>query len=205
MSQIVIKIGPADHGRRMSLDDFDVAEVTDGSLYELSRGVVTVSDVPGLPHALCLDTTRQQLAEWRATQPGLVRLLAAGNECKILIAGFESERHPDLSIYLSRPPDARDLWSRWIPEIVIEIVAPGSEVRDYSEKREEYLAFGVQEYWIIDPAKSEMLVLRRFRGRWTEQTVRPPQRYASRLLPGFEFDLSRVFAGGSIDPVGGAD
>jgi len=194
MSQTVIKIGPADHGRRMSLDDFDAAEASEGFFYELSRGVITVSDVPGLPHALCLDATRQQIAEWRGTRPGLVRLLAAGNECKILIAGFESERHPDLSIYLSRPSDTRDLWSRWIPEIVIGIVSLGSVQRDYVEKREEYLAFGVQEYWIIDPAKGEMLVLQRFRGRWTEQIVRPPLRYATGLLPGFELDTAQVFA-----------
>ena len=47
MSTQTIKIGPADHGRRMSLADFEHAEVQEGLLYELGRGVIIVSDVPG--------------------------------------------------------------------------------------------------------------------------------------------------------------
>jgi Uma2 family endonuclease len=38
-------------------------------------------------------------------------------------------------------------------------VSPGSEVRDYEEKPEEYLAFGVREYWIFDADKETILVL----------------------------------------------
>jgi hypothetical protein len=35
-------IGPADHGRRMSLDEFDTAVGLEGRLYELSRRVIVV-------------------------------------------------------------------------------------------------------------------------------------------------------------------
>ena len=38
MLKAAIKVGPADHGRRMSLADFDHAEVQEGYLYELGRG-----------------------------------------------------------------------------------------------------------------------------------------------------------------------
>lgn len=50
MGKTAILIGPADHGRRMTLEEFDTAEVREGHLYELSRGVITVSDVPGKSH-----------------------------------------------------------------------------------------------------------------------------------------------------------
>ena len=47
-----IKVGPKDHGRRMSLADFDHAEVQEGHLYELGRGVIIVSDVQAFEDAL---------------------------------------------------------------------------------------------------------------------------------------------------------
>jgi hypothetical protein len=33
-----LKIGPHDHGRRMSLQEFEPVQVQEGYLYELSRG-----------------------------------------------------------------------------------------------------------------------------------------------------------------------
>jgi Uma2 family endonuclease len=116
-----------------------------------------------------------------------------GNECKILLHGLESERHPDLAIYKSGPVEAVDVWATWIPDIVIEVVSRSSRRRDYEEKPDEYLDFGIREYWIINAEKQEMLVLRRFGGRWVKKLVRPPERYKTRLLPGFEFDCGAVF------------
>ena len=34
-------------------------------------------------------------------------------------------------------------------------------MRDYVEKREEYLALGVKEYWIVDAGKQQIVILRR--------------------------------------------
>ena len=165
MIDTAIKIGPGDHGRRMKLADFDLAEVQEGYLYELSRGVITVSDVPKLRHANLFTNIRRQFAAYDLSHPGAIHGIFGGSECKLLIDGFESERHPDLAIYKNPPTSEENLWSTWIPDLVIEIVSPGSERRDYEEKREEYLAFGVSEYWIVDAAKPEMLVLQRKGGR----------------------------------------
>jgi len=37
------------------------------------------------------------------------------------------------------------------PDLIIEIVSPDSESRDWREKYLEYQAAGVREYWVIDP------------------------------------------------------
>ena len=87
-----------------------------------------------------------------------------------------------------------EIWAVWIPEIVIEVVSPSSVHRDYEEKPEEYLQFGVREYWIVDGEKRQMLVLRRSGGKWAERTVRPPALYKTHLLPDFEFECEQVFA-----------
>src|SRR5262249_6995806 len=78
------------------------------------------------------------------------------------------------------------------PEIVVEIVSFGSVLRDYEEKREEYLALGIREYWIIDVNEQEMTVFRRWRGTWSEKTYRPGDVYTTRLLPGFELPCADV-------------
>jgi hypothetical protein len=54
-------IGPSDYGRLMSLDEFDLAEGRDGSPYELSRGVITVVDVPGPRHLAQVNAIRRRL------------------------------------------------------------------------------------------------------------------------------------------------
>ena len=41
-----IRIGPADHGRRMSLEEFREAEEEEGYRYELARGVLEVTLCP---------------------------------------------------------------------------------------------------------------------------------------------------------------
>ena len=186
------KLGPQDHGRRMSLKEFEPIEVQEGYLYELGRGVVVVSDVPKFRHRRQVSAIRKQFMAFDLSNPNRIYEILAGNECKILVDDLESERHPDLSIYLN-PPRKEDDWRSWIPEIVIEVVSLSSEIRDYEEKREEYLAIGIKEYWIVDSDKGEVLVLRRTRGKWVPRTLKAGDMYETKLLPGFKFDCRKVF------------
>jgi Uma2 family endonuclease len=194
MSHVAARIGPKDHGRRMTLDEFDRAEGEEGHLYELSRGVVTVMDIPNLRHGRQVDALKDQFYAYRRARPNRVDFITSGSECKILLEGLQSERHPDLAVYKSPPDDPEDPWATWVPDLVVEVVSPSSSLRDYTEKREEYLAFGVKEYWILDADKRELLVLRRVGGTWVEKVIRPPEKYAARLFPGLEFDPAAVFA-----------
>lgn len=91
------------------------------------------------------------------------------------------------------PPDEPDLWAFWVPEIVVEVVSPSSAERDHVEKREDYLAFGVLEYWIIDAARPHVVVLRRSRGAWAERTIGARGSYRTRLLPGFVLSPRPIF------------
>lgn len=194
MPKTATKVGPQDHGRRMSLVDFDHAEVQEGYLYELSRGVITVSDVPNLRHFAQINAIRRQIHAYDATHPGRIYSIGSGSECKLLLAGWESERHPDIAIYRTPPPDSENVWAEWVPDVLIEVLSRSSAHRDLVEKREEYFDFGVKEYWIFDADEVEMLVLTRSREKWNERRIRPPKIYRTRLLPGLEFDCSLVFA-----------
>lgn len=193
MSIAVTKIGPGDHGRHMSLAEFDLAEGQGGFLYELARGVVTVVDVPRPEHFDQIDAIQDQLRAYKTANPGQIHRIGEGSDCKILLADLNSERHPDLSVYKTpRPISDDEVWSIWIPELVIEVVSPGSEQRDYVEKREEYLAFGVKEYWIVDAQRQEVLVLQRRGGQWNQKVLRPGEIYEPPLFPGLRFDCRPV-------------
>jgi len=180
----------------MSLAEFDSAQGEEGRLYELSRGRVTVVDVPNTQHFAQVDEIREQLSGYRRTHPGTIYRIGTGSECKVLLPDAASERHPDLAVYKTPPPD-EDVWSTWVPELVIEVVSPGSAEREYNQKPDEYLAFGVAEYWVIDAARGEggeALLHRRRAGKWAHVVVRPPQHCTTRQLPGFKLDLAAIFA-----------
>jgi Uma2 family endonuclease len=108
----------------------------------------------------------------------------------------QSERHPDISVYLSAPPDGPDVWSLWIPAIVVEVVSKSSAKRDYQDKPGEYLSFGIDEYWIIDSFKNQMTAMTRWRGQRKDKIVKATQKYSTRHLPGFSLDLKRVMSAG---------
>lgn len=195
MTKTVVKIGPKDHGRHMTLEDFEYAVAQPGYHYELSRGVITVSDVPGRQHFLQVQFIRELFSAYKLTYPGRIAFIGGSGECKLLVPEFESERHPDIAVYLVPPPPEDQPWAHWFPEIVIEVVSPSSEERDYREKREEYLALNIKEYWVVDLRREEMLVLRRWGKRVVERAMLE-EAYRTRLLPGFEIVPQKIFLAG---------
>ena len=195
MSSTLLRLSPQDHGRHMALNEFDEVAVAEGYQFELGRGFVIVSEVPLPKHLAVVNRLRRQISAYDLQHPGQIWAIASGSECKLPLAEHDSERHPDLAVYLTEPPvqDSNTVWAEWIPELVIEVVSVGSEERDYVEKREEYLAFGVREYWIAHPDRHEILVLRRVRGQWTEQLLTVDDTFSSRVLPDFELNVAAVF------------
>jgi len=115
-------------------------------------------------------------------------------ECKLLVWDLESERHPDLAIYLTPPLQkrGRKVWRGWIPEIVVEVVSESSSDRDYTLKREEYWTLGVKEYWIVDAERGQILVLRRGRGQWSETKMGRADVLETKLLPAFRLPCRKV-------------
>ena len=116
-TQRAIKIGPRNHGRRMSLAAFEFAKTEEGYLYELSRGIITVSEVANFYHACVVALVRDFLVAHRLAHPDVIKLILTGMDCKLLIPEWESERHPDIAVYLTMPkgPKNRTMWRTWIP------------------------------------------------------------------------------------------
>ena len=192
MTQMSVLITPRDQGTRMRLEDFARAEGEPGHLYELAKGVIQVVEVPSFRHGQVVDAIDAQLQVYRVGHPGVIEYLAGGAECALRLPGMQTERHPDRAVYLTPPPDSHQPWDRWAPDIVIEVVSPGHEKRDYEEKPNDYLAAGVREYWIIDPQANRMTVLARRGDVWDRQVVPADGTYQTSLLPRFQLRLSKL-------------
>jgi Uma2 family endonuclease len=179
------KISPADHGRKMTLDEFLDAEETEGYRYELARGVLEVTRVPNDPHGLIVSWFYIALGQYVQTHPGLIYRIGGAGEFQLLLPTMLSGRNPDVAVVLKgRSRNARE--SRY-PALVVEVVSPGREAhkRDYVTKREEYLAYGIDEYWIVDTIKKQVMVLVRDGDAWIEQIYKGNQPAQGLVLPGF--------------------
>jgi Uma2 family endonuclease len=189
------KIGPQHHGRKMLLKDYEFVETVDGYHYELSRGYITVSNVANFYHAIVVAAIRNYFGAHQLANPDQIFVILTEMAAKLLIAEFESERHPDIAVYLTKPkgPKNRTVWRRWIPEIVIEVVSARSEHRDYFEKRDEYWALGVKEYWIVDGQRGVIICLRRGKADWIEKRLGAADTCTTKLLPGFKLPCQAIF------------
>ena len=80
------------------------------------------------------------------------------------------------------------------PTIVVEFVSAGrrNRHRDYVEKRREYKALGVQEYWVIDRFRRIMTVYGA-KVSTAGKTISEKGVYSTPLLPGFKLPLARLF------------
>lgn len=190
-----VKLGPQHQGHRMPLKRFEFAEAEEGYLFELARGYVVVSEVPSYSHAKQIEVARDRISYYKLAHPGRIDSVLGSMDCKLVISSWESERHPDIAVYLVRPkgPRNRMLWRSWIPELIIEVVSPTSSDRDYVEKRDEYWSLGVKEHWIVDAAMQKVTLLRRGRSDWCKKELGKDRVCETKLLPDFKLPCQAIF------------
>jgi Uma2 family endonuclease len=186
-----LRIGLADHGHNMTLEEFREAKEEDGDRYELARGVLEVSEVPNDPHGMVVANLYDGISRYRRDHPGVILRYGGGNEFRFWLPRMISARHPDLGVVLRGAP--KDWRGRRLPALAAEVVSRGSVKRDYEVKREEYLAYGLLEYWIVDPLKRIVTVLTRHGDIWDEAVFRDEQVIVSLVLPGLTTTVAELW------------
>ena len=81
------------------------------------------------------------------------------------------------------------------PELVVEVVSPKQESRDYRYKRSEYAARGISEYWIVDPIQAKITVLEWVEGLYEEQVYTGGNLIVSPLLGALDLSVARLLQG----------
>jgi Uma2 family endonuclease len=196
------RIGPADHGRPMTLEEFREAEEEPGYRYELARGVLEVTEVPNDPHGLIVFNLYQLLALYYQAHPDVIFRYGGAGEFRLWLPGMISGRNPDVAVVLRGTP--KDKRGRRPPALAIEVVSEGGETRDYETKRQEYLVYGLREYWIVDPLLRRVTVLYREGDIWAERVFQGDQTIESLVLPGFAGRVADLWVDAELDPDGNA-
>jgi Uma2 family endonuclease len=75
-----IIIGPADHGRLMTLEEFLEADVEEGYRYELARGVLEVTHFPNDPHGSMVWNILRFIALYDTSHPRVIHRAGGGSE-----------------------------------------------------------------------------------------------------------------------------
>lgn len=79
------------------------------------------------------------------------------------------------------------------PELVVEVVSPGQEKRDYRYKRSEYAARGIAEYWIVDPGQQQVTILEWVEGLYEEEVYREQAELRSPLFGPLNLTITQLF------------
>jgi Uma2 family endonuclease len=189
----VLVLSPDMAGTLMTPEEFDASEVDpdDGSRYELIQGMLIVTPIPFEADADPKEELGHLLRNYQESHPK-GRVLDKTLAERHVFSG-RNRRRPDRVIWagLGRLPKPR----LDPPTIVVEFVSAGrrNRDRDYIEKRREYKALGMQEYWVIDRFRRTMTVYGA-KVSAAGKIISEKGAYSTPLLPGFKLPLARLFA-----------
>ncbi len=80
------------------------------------------------------------------------------------------------------------------PDLIVEIISPGSVKRDRSDKKELYRQFAVREYWLVDPVNRAVEIFVMRENDWQlHQMLEMKGKATSTVLAGFELDVEMLF------------
>ena len=167
-----------------AMDEDEPGELVDGRLEE--------EEVPDLIHELVVAWLIQVFGSWLG-ETGFV----FGSDGKYAVRSNRG-RKPDVAVYLhpeTKRPPARGI-VRVPPDIVVEVVSssPRDERRDRIEKMDEYAAFGVTWYWIVDPTLQSLEIFELIDGRYARAARATEGRLE--VVPGcsgLQLDLDKIW------------
>lgn len=192
MATVATRIGPADHGRKMTMEEFLEAEEEEGYRYELARGFLEVTFVPRDPHGQVVWNLYKLAGRHDSAHPGVILRSGGGSEFRLWLPGMESGRNPDFAVVLKGTP--KDFEGHQRPSLVAEVVSKSSIDRDHRAKREEYLAYGLLEYWIVDFLERKLTLLVRRGDTWVEPPCPDGQPIPSLVLRGLAATTTDLWA-----------
>ena len=161
--------------------------------YELLDGELLLTPAPNLKHQRLQLRLGVRLAQF-IEERGLGEIFLA--PCDVVLSDTDVVQ-PDL-LFVSN--DRKHLLLggdnvRGAPDLVVEILSPGTADRDRGYKQALYGKHGVKEYWLVDPAAETVTILRPRGGALAiAHTLGRNETLRSPLLAGFEPELHDVFA-----------
>lgn len=180
----------------MTVEEWLLYDVPEGLHAELVDGELVMNPLANWRHQQIVRQLIEQVIEFRRAHPAV--LATWSSPCRFPIPGTVKPRgrEPDLGLYDKLPPDPDDplAWKHVRPLVVVEVVSPGDETRDYADKRRDYHRAEIPEYWIVDRERRLFLALRWTPYGWDERHVEGSGTYTTPLLPGLELTIEALWS-----------
>lgn len=184
-------MAPATQVRKLTYDDF-VEFPEDGMRHEILDGEHYMSPSPAAKHQLVSSNLQYLLSrQVRATRAG--RVFTAPFD--VLLSTHDIVEPDLIFISAARMAILTEKNIQGAPDLLIEILSPGTRKRDEGLKRQRYEKLGVEEYWLVEPDEEWVRVYRRAGGGYAHAAERKPGAVLTTpLLPGLEIPLAEIFA-----------
>lgn len=195
----MLKLGPTDASRPLTLEEFTAASYEEGYRYELIDGRLYVSPAANFPAGFIQRWIRRELEAYSDANPECINYV---HECaRVFVPGRPETTtpEPDVSAYHDFPTDGDPDELRWEdmrPVLVVEVLSEDDPDKDLVRNVELYLQVpSIREYWILDGRSGAMtptmLVYRRRGQNWQKPIeVEHGSTYTTRLLPRFALILA---------------
>lgn len=131
-----------------NLPEGERAELVDGKFYNMAP--------PNRIHQKLVQQLSLTIGNYIASHSGNCEVYPAPFAVN-LNADDKDWVEPDISVICDKNK-LTDRGCSGAPDLIIEIVSPGSRKMDYSTKNSLYSESGVREYWIVDPEKERTTV-----------------------------------------------
>lgn len=170
--------------------------LNDVNRYELVDGRIVITPPAGWGHGEIEARVVRILGEFVASH-NLGRMfgsstgynLPSGDTLEPDVAFISNER------WAKGPQVGKGQFLKIVPTLAVEILSPATAHRDRLEKKKIYEANGVEEYWLIDPDRREVMIFRLAKGKYSlGKRFRLTQNLRSRVLPGLEIRVRSLFA-----------
>ena len=162
----------------------------DGRRFEIIEGDLCVTPAPVTRHQIIVGRLLHVLLSYLDTHPIGTVLTAP---CDVVLSNTDIVQ-PDL-LYVQNNSKAQVTAQnvQGPPDMVVEVLSPGTAARDRNLKRKRYEYFGVQEYWLVDPDLNTLEILALHTGQYVQVCFATrPATYTSVLLPDLTLDLSHL-------------
>jgi len=189
--------------RRMTLEEYLVYDDGTDTRYELVDGVLVEMGAEST-----INTWIAGFLFGAFLQLGLPTYRIGFKQRIAVSSTTATARDPDLVVHSESSARAIEGKAQAIlqasdpaPLLLVEVVSPGEPGsdnynRDYIEKPQEYAARGIPEYWLIDPIRQVVLVLKLQDGGYVAQTFGDDQAIASPLFPNLNLTAAQILTAG---------
>jgi Uma2 family endonuclease len=190
----ITKLGPADHGLPLTLEEFLRSDYENAYKYELIDGKLYVSPKPNLPQDWVEKWLCRKLDAFAEASPQVINYVTT--KARVFVPGRPDETcpEPDLAAYHAFPlhrPIRKIRWEHVSPVLVGEVLSEDDPNKDLVRNVALYLAVpSIKEYWIVDsredPERPTLRVHQRYRKNWRIVDYSYGDVYRTKLLPGFK-------------------